>query len=128
MYTPQEFKQIEVDFQAIVDSEKSGQIKINPKIFNAVLNNIQKILTHNYLSDFFRVKNHDLLSIPNVQHKSYLEGLEYNSLGQSIQNYGQKQANIFEVMMHKKMKKEAQGDPAMQMQLKAMFGASNPNF
>jgi hypothetical protein len=84
LFTPEEFKQMEVDFQVIVESEKTGQIKINPKIFNSILNKIQRILVYNYIEDFFKAKHYDLLNIPNVHHKSYLEGLEYNSLGPSI--------------------------------------------
>jgi hypothetical protein len=67
---------------------------------------IQRILKYNYLDDLYRARDIELLSVPNMLHKTTYPGLEFNACGNNFRANGEKQCNIFEGLLLKKGKIE----------------------
>ena len=76
-------------------------------MFNSVLFKISKILKVNYLDDFYREKSKELLMIPTTLYKNYVPPLEFSAIGGNVRTKGNKNCNIFEVLVRQKEVKEA---------------------
>ena len=71
---------------------------MDPKLFNAILLNVQKILRYNYSENFYKEKQLELLSIPIQSFKSRMPPFDFNSIGPDAQG----RRNIFELMLTRK--------------------------
>jgi hypothetical protein len=100
---------------------------MDPKLFNNILLRIHRILKYNYLESFYQEKKIELLSIPTVNYKMHLPKLEFSSTGSNLPaNKGNKNCNIFELMLMKRGFQEKVGtyqlDQNFQSQLRNFIG------
>lgn len=66
MFSEADLVQIEAEFEKMMSdtADASKPLIINPRLFNAILLKINRIIKYNYLEDFYKEKQVELLSIP----------------------------------------------------------------
>ena len=66
VFSEADLVQIEAEFEKMMtdSADASKPLIINPRLFNSILLKINRIIKYNYLEDFYKEKQVELLSIP----------------------------------------------------------------